>query len=235
MAACLAAAPGGRRRQAAQPAATPTPTPSGRLLANDVFVSAFAVQALSALAQYALLLLTPLILDARGWSAGRIGLVLSTLTVGMIAVGPSGGRVGDRIGRRAPVVAGLAVAAAATAVAAVAGPGIAPAVLVAVLASFGLGLGFATPGATTAGLESVAEHRTGSAGGVLSTARYVGSIITTIAISALVASDAAGSEVVLVLATSATVAACLLALRLPGRPTSPAPLVAPRPASGRAG
>lgn len=212
------------------------PAPAGDLpagLLNGVFVTSFAVQALSTLGQYALLLLTPMILDARGWSAGGTGLVLSALTVGMIVTGPPGGRLGDRRGRRLPAAAGLALAAGAVTVAAAAGPGIRPAVLVLVLAVFGVGLGFATASFTTAGIESVPEHRTGSAGGVLATSRYVGSVITSLAVSALVTADASGSREVLVLSAAAGVAAALLAWRLPGRAGTRSAPPAPAVPAGR--
>lgn len=48
--------------------------PDQRIL-NRVVVVGFSVQALSTQAQYALLLLTPIALNARGWEAGPIGIV----------------------------------------------------------------------------------------------------------------------------------------------------------------
>ena len=55
------------------------PTAPGRLF-NRVFSAAFSTQALSTLAQYALLLAVPIVLDSRGWSAASIGVALSFLT-----------------------------------------------------------------------------------------------------------------------------------------------------------
>lgn len=193
----------------------PTAPPAAVL--NAVFVSAFTVQALSTVAQYALLLLSPIILHARGWSSGSIGLVLTVLTLGMIVTGPAGGRFGDRRGRRAPVLGGLALAGLATVLAAAAGADIVPVLLVLVLAAFGVGLGFATPSVMTAGLESVSEQRTGSAGGLLSTSRYVGSIATSVAVSVFVGSNASGSNVVLALSAVAMLVAWGFAWRLPAR------------------
>jgi MFS family permease len=187
---------------------------------NPVFVVCFSAQALSTLAQYALLLLTPIILAARGWQSGSIGLALSALTVGMILMGPPGGRAGDTRGRRAPSTVGLALAAVAVAVVLLAGPSVAPFVLVAVLATFGVGLGVATPNLMSAALASVPMTRTGSAAGVLSMSRYVGSIATSLAISLVVTSDAGGTRVVLALSCAAMVLAALVATRLPSTPTS---------------
>ena len=117
---------------------------SGRIL-NRVFLASFSAQAFSTLAQYALLLLTPIVLDARGWSAGSIGLVLSALTIGMIVMGPPGGRAGDRRGNRLPSAIGLSVGAASVAVLVVVGPSVSALLLVVALAVFGLVLGTATP------------------------------------------------------------------------------------------
>ncbi len=189
---------------------------------NPVFNVCFSAQALSTLAQYALLLLTPIILDARGWPSGSIGLALSALTIGMIVMGPPGGRAGDERGRRAPSTAGLSLAAVAVAVLLVAGPSATPFILVAVLATFGVGLGLATPNLMSAALASVPMSRTGSAAGVLSMSRYVGSITTSLVISAVVTSDAGGTRTVLALSWVATVLAALVSTRLP-----PTPLVVP--------
>lgn len=199
------------------PATTPVEVrPAGRI-ANRVFVAAFMVQALSTLAQYALLLLTPIILDARGWDSGSIGLVLSALTVGMIVTGPTGGRTGDRHGRRAPARGGLAVAATAIIVLSIGGSSVAVVALVAGLAAFGFGLGIAVPSLMTAALESVPMHRTGAAAGVLSMSRYVGSIATSVAVSVFVASDATGSRTVLAMSSIAMVLALIGTGWLPGR------------------
>ena len=186
-------------------------------IANPIFVAAFALQTLSTLAQYALLLLTPIILDARGWESGPIGVVLSALTIGMILLSPTGGRLGDHHGRRAPARAGLIVATAAIVMLLIGGPSITTPVLVAGLAGFGFGLGVTVPSLMTAALESVPIHRTGAAAGVLSMSRYVGSITTSIAVSVFVASDAGGSRIVLAMSAAAMALAIAGTVALPGR------------------
>lgn len=197
------------------PEAEPATSESSGRIANPFFVSAFSVQAFSTLAQYALLLLTPILLDARGWKPGPIGLVLAALTVGMIVMGPLGGRWGDRRGRRMPSQYGLVAATASIAVLLVGGASVAPIVLVAALAVFGFGLGAAVPNLQIVALESVPVARTGSAAGVLSMSRYVGSITTTVAISIFLADDVSGLRAVLAIALLSMVVAIVAAGRFP--------------------
>ncbi len=188
-------------------------------LVNPVFASALGTQSLAVLAQYSLLLVTPLLLDARGWGSGSIGLALSLLTLGQIVMSPVGGRWGDLHGRRSPVVAGLAVAAVAVAATAVFGDDPASTLLLVVLLLFGLGLGLAIPGITTAGLESAPVARIGLASGVLSAARYVGSIAASLVLALVVDDDAHGVGTMFVMCVVALTVALATASRFPHRPT----------------
>jgi hypothetical protein len=73
----------------------PNGAPSGvpPRLSNRVFSAAFSTQALSVFAQHTLLLVAAIVLDDRGWGTGAIGVALSTLTLGMIVMGPLGAAV----------------------------------------------------------------------------------------------------------------------------------------------
>jgi MFS family permease len=185
-------------------------------VANPVFVAAFSTQALATLAQYGLLLLTPLLLDDRGWGSAAVGGALSLLTVGLIVTSPPGGRLGDVRGRRFPVLVGLGVAAVAVAMSAAFGDATTSAVLMVTLLLFGLGLGLATPGIQTAGIEAAPERRIGFASGLLSASRYVGSITASILLTVLVNDAGGGSGTMLVLCTVALVLALGTACALPG-------------------
>lgn len=202
----------------------PVETGGGRL-ANRVFVSAFGTQALSTVAQYALLLVTPLLLDDRGWGSGSVGVALSMLTLGMILMSPPGGRLGDVRGRRFPVLLGLGVAAVGVAGPAVAGDGAASALLLVALAVFGVGLGTATPSILTAGVEAAPERRIGLASGLLSMSRYVGSIAASVLLTMLVEDDGGGVGVMFVICLVAMLAALAVATGLPGRRLDTAPQV----------
>jgi MFS family permease len=171
--------------------------PDERIL-NRVFVVGFSVQALSTQAQYALLLLTP-----------------------MIVMGPIGGRAGDDRGRRRPATIGLAIASTGVAVLLLAGSSIAPVLLVAGLAVFGVGLGLTTPNLMSAALGSVPAARAGAAAGVLSMSRYVGSIGTSLLIAGFVTADADGTRVVLGVSAICMTLALLVSRGLPdARPKS---------------
>src|SRR5206468_4189964 len=117
---------------------------------------------------------------------------LSFLTLGLVVMGPYGGRLGDAHGRRRPVVLGLSVTVAAVLLSAIAGDAAASALLVITLLLFGMGLGVATPSLTTAGIEAVPRARVGSAAGLLSASRYVGSIASTLVLATVVSDDGSG-------------------------------------------
>ena len=188
----------------------------GRLF-NRVFGAAFSTQALSTFAQYALLLAVPIVLDTRGWNAASVGVALSFLTLGMVVTGPYGGRLGDVRGRRRPVVLGLTVAIGAVAASAIAGDQVSSALLIVTLLLFGIGLGVATPSVMTAGIEAAPEGRVGSAAGLLSASRYVGSIASTLVLASVVGDDASGLDTLLIVSAASLALSLVVAGRLPGR------------------
>lgn len=183
-------------------------------LAQRTFGAAFLTQATTTLGQYSLLLVVPIVLDGRGWSATSIGAALTLLTAGMVVMGPIGGRVGDVRGRRRPVAVGV-VAAAVAAVAAAMVVDTSPAGLLVAMAVFGVGLGFAVPSVQTAALESVPEEFAGSASGVLSMSRYLGSIPASVLLALLVTDRGDGATTYLAIAAVAMVAAVTTAWMLP--------------------
>jgi MFS family permease len=203
-------------RRTTAPTVTEGAATVGRIR-NPVFITAFVVQATTTLAQYALLLAVPLILDERGWGSAAVGLALTALTIGSIVVGPPGGRVGDQYGSRLPTTVGVALAAGSVAVLAVGGPSVAAVVLIVAITVFGFGFGLAAPNLMTAALESVAEARTGAAGGLFSTARYLGSIPASIVFGVLVDEGTGGVHAVLIVAAVSTAVALAATPRLPTR------------------
>jgi len=185
------------------------------VLARRAFAAAFVTQAAATLAQYSLLLVTPIVLDERGWEAGEIGAALTALTAGNVLMGPVGGRLGDRFGRRRPVAMGTLLGAVAVAVAAVFVDDSAVGFVLG-MGAFGFGSGLLMPGITTAALESVPEDRSGSASGVLSMSRYVGSIPASLLLATLVGQTGDGARTLLVIAAGAMGLAVVAASQLPG-------------------
>ena len=188
-------------------------------LLQPTYLAAFATQAFSNLGQYSLLLIAPIVLDHRGWGSGSTGLGLSALTIGLIVMGPPGGRYGDTNGRRRAITNGLCAGALGTALLVPFDIGVPPALLVAALGLFGLGLGFASPSIIAVGLEAVPLERTGVAAGLLSASRYLGSIAASVMLSVFVADDGSGGRVMYIAAALALVLAIASANQL--RPRTP--------------
>lgn len=186
-------------------------------LFNAVFAAAFAVQALSTVAQYALVLAVPIVLDSRGWSPAEIGVALSFLTLGMVLVGPLGGRLGDALGRRWPVLAGMTATLVAVAGSAVNGDSVASTVIVVTLLVFGLGYGVASPSIQTAGIEAAPVEKVGAASGLLSASRYVGSITSTLVLASVVQDDGRGLQTMLLVSAASLAVGLAAASQLPGR------------------
>ena len=188
---------------AADRAAAPT---TRRLdLLRGHFLAACLTQTTSNFALYTVLLVLPTLLEVHGWSAAAIGLATSGLTAGLLVLGPLGGAVGDRRGRRVPIVAGLSVVALG-AVLLAAGPttGL---LLVAGPLVIGAGLGLAGASLQAAAMDAVTQSVAGSAAGVYSASRYVGSIAGSLAISATGATGAGSARPVLIAVVVASVLA----------------------------
>jgi sugar phosphate permease len=87
-----------------------------------------------------------------------------------------------------------------------------------------VGLGVATPSVMTAGIEAAPVSRTGSAAGVLSASRYVGSIASTLVLASVVADDGGGLSTLLIVSAASLALSLAAARRLPGRVEVPVPV-----------
>ena len=131
-----------------------------------------------------------------------------------------GGRMIDRFGRRLPTTLGLVMLAVGVLPIALAGQDVSIPTLLAGLALVGLGIGLATPGLQTSGVEAVESDQAGSAAGLCSTSRYRGSIIGSAIIAGILGAsdvDVDGLSLVFLLPFVAAVVAAVVSLGLRGR------------------
>lgn len=206
--------------------AHPDPVLEPRLLRVKSFAAATAAIGLSNLALYGTLLAVPVLLAQRsGWSSGEIGLALAALTVPMVAFSPVGGRMSDRLGRRATAIVGLVLLSGAMLSLALSGRDMSVPVLIGSLLSAGAGLGLSNPPVQTAAIEALDPSDAGVASGLFSTGRYLGGIAAASLVAASVTDVGANRYAALFgLAAAATGLAAVLATALPGGRQAPARL-----------
>lgn len=155
----------------------PAPVVDMRLFKLSHFAAACASIGLSNLVMYTTLLALPLYLEeVRGYGLQTAGLILVALSAFAALWGPIGGRWTDKRGRWLPAVAGGVMLLAGTLLLTVSVQEAGLTMLVIALAAMGLGLGIAGAPVQTAAVEAVPHARTGSAAGIFSTSRYLGSV-----------------------------------------------------------
>ena len=139
----------------------------------------------------------------------------------MIILAPVGGWLADRLGRRLPTTAGLAILTAGTLLIAVGSAEIGLTSLVVGLAVVGSGLALATPGLQTTAVEAADRTQAGAASGVYSTSRYLGSIVGSAIMAGLLGTgggDTGGTGLVFLVVVVAAVLATASSLGLRARP-----------------
>jgi len=126
----------------------------------------------------------------------------------------------DRFGMRLSTTLGLVILAVGVLPIALAGQDVSIPTLLAGLALVGLGIGLATPGLQTSGVEAVESDQAGSAAGLCSTSRYLGSLIGSAIIAGILGAsdvDVDGLSLVFLLPFVAAVVAAVVSLGLRGR------------------
>jgi EmrB/QacA subfamily drug resistance transporter len=200
----------------------PDPVLQPRFFRRRAFAAANAAIALSNLAMYTTLLAIPILLSRRpGWSSAEAGLVLAAMSIGMVVLSPVGGRLADRLGRRAPTVLGLFMLSLGLLPLAWTGGTVATGALLGGLGLAGAGLGLSGAGLQTAAVEAVARGESGVAAGVFSTSRYLGSIVGASLLAGMlgpVEDDVAGFGQVFVMATAAAFLSAVASIGLHVRP-----------------
>ncbi len=124
---------------------------------------------------------------AQHFSALQAGLAFAPMTASIMASNAIAGRLEQRAGARAVIVAGALLMAAGAAALLGVGAGSAFAALVVQLVAVGFGLGLIVPVMTAQLLGSVDRSRSGVASGTLNTARQTGSVIGVALFGSLIA------------------------------------------------
>ncbi len=168
----------------AQARTVPAPVVDFTLFREGPFVAGALVIALQNLAMYALLIQIPFLFAGAG-GGSRVGMVVIAMTAMMAVSSPVGGRLAERIGSRATVLAGslsgaigvlllLPVSSMART-----GVGASPGQVAVPLLMVGLGLGLSTGPSQAAALTAIDPQRSGMASAAISTLRYMGAIVGT--------------------------------------------------------
>jgi EmrB/QacA subfamily drug resistance transporter len=158
-----------------------TPVAEWRLFKVRSYAASTGYILLTNLVMYTAILAMPFFAEEiQGRATIESGILLGAVSIPVAILSPIGGRVSDSIGRRPLVMSGAAAIVAGSGALFL---GIADdvpfAYLLAVLAVTGIGLGLSVGPAGTAAIESAPRELAGSAAGTNSMMRYVGSIIGT--------------------------------------------------------
>jgi EmrB/QacA subfamily drug resistance transporter len=146
-----------------------------RLFQNRRFASSALAAYLFYVASAAVSFLMPFfLLSARGFSPSRVGLVMMTVPLAMLALTGPSGTFSDRVGVRLPATAGLTLLAAGAWLLGGVGAAEPSSRLVGCLLLVGVGAGLFTAPNNSAIMGAVPKDRQGVAGALLTAARTVG-------------------------------------------------------------
>lgn len=197
------------------------------LFSSRVYVGATATVLLHNLVMYSLLLVVPILAERQlDLGPSGAGLLIGAMTGAMMLASPIGGHMSDRLGRRAPVVAGSVVAAGAAAGLAMLATSAGAGEIAMLVAVAGVGVGLAGASLQTTAVESAPDGMVGVASGVFMTVRYTGGIAAS-GLAAAVASSGdfqAGFTVLLgaglaSIATAMALAGSRMTRKAPARPS----------------
>ncbi|WP_437692954.1 MFS transporter [Sorangium sp. So ce176] len=172
---------------------SPAPLLSAALLAQPALVAGLAAAFLQYAAAYMMLFLLPFYLQGPlAMTAADAGLVMTVQPAVMAATTAASGWLSDRIGARAPALAGMTALAVGLARLATLGPDPGRASLLAALALVGLGSGLFTAPNSSRILGAAPRDQQGTAAGLLAEARNVGMLCGVAAAGAIFAALGGG-------------------------------------------
>lgn len=160
-----------------------------RMFRVGTFSRAITQESILRVAQFTRLTFLPIELQViHGLPPDRVGLLLAPSAVGVAATMFVGGWLSDRIGARAPVVAGLSVVTLGFFALSQLTPGTSQTELVAILVLTGLGSGLAIMPTTVAAMNSLPTSYVSQAAAMRAISREIATAIGTAAIAAFVVS-----------------------------------------------
>jgi MFS transporter, DHA2 family, methylenomycin A resistance protein len=182
-----------RRQQGAAGALVPLP-----MFRNRAFSASLGVAAAMTFGMYAMLFLTPLYLQsARGDSALLAGIELLPLSVAFVVVSQLSGRIANEFGPRVPMTSGMAMMGLGLFMLALIPLNDSVFLIEAALLVIGCGLGLNTAPVNAVAVANVPAARSGTASGLVNTARMVGATLGVAVLGAVFAMFAgAGSHLV---------------------------------------
>ena len=199
----------------------PSPVVDFSLLKRGAFLGGGSIIALQNMAMYPLLFQLPVFFDrVRHLGPRTMGQALLALTVAMMLGSVVGGRMTEHIGARAQTLIGSLVALVGLWWFANFDAVLVPFDVMPGMVLIGTGVGMTSPPAQAASMSTVPPERSGMAGGLTSTMRYLGGVAGTTALGALLSDSAspASHQRPLVVYAGALVGAAALSMLLPGRP-----------------
>jgi EmrB/QacA subfamily drug resistance transporter len=122
-----------------------------------------------------------------GYGTIAAGAALLPLTAAIVLVAPLAGWISDRIGRRAPIIAGLLLLAAGLIVLSALRQGSGLPLIISGLVVAGVGIGFTTTPITAAAMDGATDRTTGESAGLLNTSRMIGLSVGIATMGAIVA------------------------------------------------
>jgi DHA2 family methylenomycin A resistance protein-like MFS transporter len=196
----------------------PAPALNFGLFRRPGFAPATLAVLFSNLAFYTVLLSLPIFLDKMdGWSGGDAGLLLAALSVQMVIFSPIGGRLTDRRGQRYPALLGTLLIATGVCPLIVISSSWSWPILLAPLVVLGIGVGLSSAPVQATAINAAGEGEAGQAAGLYSTMRYLGSILGSAGMAAVLSNLPVVSDFRILYAglTVAALLAIAAAARLP--------------------
>ena len=142
------------------------------------FSAALAIAGMMTFGMYAMLFLTPLYLQSLGGaSAFAVGLELLPLSVTFVIVSHYSGAVAKRVGARVMMTAGMGAMGAGLLLLTLVSPTPAMTLITAALLVIGAGLGLNTGPVNAVAVASLPPARSGTASGLINTARMIGATL----------------------------------------------------------